>query len=148
VREQLQVGDHYQATFSMSQEDVERFVALSGDDNRIHSDQDAADKSPMGKIAVNAVPGFLPALQFSRVLGTIFPGHGTVYRNQNLYWRRPLFINTPYIVEVSVRKIEYPKDESGRAKAPRALLDTVIRDSVSGEVVLKGDAVILHNERL
>ena len=144
-QKKLRPGDRYQDSFSVSAEDVERFVALSGDSNRIHSDRVAAEHSPIGKEF--SIPGFLSALQFSRVLGTIFPGHGTVYRNQTLYWRRPMFIDTPYRIEITVSSIEYPKDESGHAKTPRAKLDTIIRDVASGDVVLQGEAVVLHKER-
>ena len=137
MAQKLKVGDEFKAPFRLTQDDVERFMTLSGDRNQIHFDADAAGRSVIGRVAV---PGMLSALAFTRVLGTQFPGHRTVYRSQTLEFLRPMFVETDYIVEVTVRELEPPKH--------RGRLTTVVREAETGEVTLRGEAVVIHLDLL
>ena len=133
----LSVGEKFMLDFRFTKEDVDRFMDLSGDYNEIHFDERAAARCAIGKIAV---PGLLSGQVFSRILGTLFPGHGTVYRSQTLQFRKPMFIGINYAAEVTVLEVEPHRH--------RAKVSTVIREKESGEVKLDGEAVVIHLERL
>jgi acyl dehydratase len=130
-------GVQFEFPIRLTQDEVDGFIELSGDHNRIHTDPLAAGRSPIGKIAV---PGLLSALVFSRVLGTIFPGHGTVYKSQTLHWLKPMHINRDYIARFTV----LTQVPSRRPNHASAHIKTEIRDTVSGEVTLRGEAAVLY----
>jgi len=133
----LVTGDVFSYDFQFSQLDVDAFVKLSGDCNIIHQDADAAAASPIGKMAV---PGILSATIFSRVLGTIFPGHGTVYRSQTLDFRRPVEIGRRYMALFAVQEVIPSRH--------RAVISTRVLDKESGHTCLDGTAVVIHLQRL
>ena len=81
---------------------VINFMWLTGDWNDIHYDIAAAEQSPIGCIAV---PGILVESVFSKILGTQFPGHGTVYLSKSLEFRRPLLANSDYLAVVRIEKV-------------------------------------------
>ncbi|MBI3582449.1 MAG: enoyl-CoA hydratase [Nitrospinae bacterium] len=79
-------------------------MVVSGDWNKIHYDKTEAVASPIGFIAV---PGMLAAgLKFSCILGTKFPGHGTVYRSQSLKFRKAVLPKKRYLALVKVEDID------------------------------------------
>jgi acyl dehydratase len=133
----LAVGDSFELPVSFTDEDVRHFAELSGDFNQIHFDREAAERSP---IRARAIPGLLGALLFSRILGTQFPGHGTVYVSQSLRFRRPIFVDRPYIASVVVKQIV-----PGRH---RAKVRTTLVDGKSGKIATEGQAWIIHLDRL
>jgi acyl dehydratase len=133
----LSVGDRYSYEFSFSEKDLRAFIDLSGDNNVIHRDESAAHRSPIGVIAV---PGLLSALIFSRVLGTMFPGHGTVYRSQSLEFVRPVVLNRIYVALFEVTEIVRDRH--------RAWISTVISEKESRTACLLGKALVINLDRL
>jgi acyl dehydratase len=133
----IAAGESFSYEFSFGQKNVEDFVSLSGDSNVIHHDLAAAINSPIGAIAV---PGLLTALIFSRVLGTMFPGHGTVYRSQSLEFLLPVVVGKKYIARFRVLSVN--------AKRHSARVDTIIEDRATGEICLEGIAHVINRNRL
>ena len=82
-------------SFSFTQEQMDAFTVLSGDSNVIHeSDQAAAELgSPIGK---DTAPGGLIVMTVSKVLGTIFPGNGTIWCALDIKFKHPILIGQPY----------------------------------------------------
>jgi acyl dehydratase len=113
------------------------FAGLSGDSNPIHFDAEAAAKCPIGRLSA---PGMLGAFFFSRLLGTVFPGDGTIYRFQNLKFVKPLYVDTDYVAKLQITRV-MPKTHT-------ALLSTNIIEAGSGDVVILGRAKITNNDRL
>ena len=72
--EQLSVGDSASLPGSFSQEDIEAFARISGDDNPAHVDAAWAEASPFGGRVAH---GVLTAGLISAVLGTQLPGPGS-----------------------------------------------------------------------
>ena len=58
-----------------NEQDVISFSKLTGDNNRIHLDEEYAKKSFFGRRVVH---GMLVAGLFSRIFGKIFPGEGSI----------------------------------------------------------------------
>ena len=133
--QKLVVGDTYSTEFSISKEDLDRFTAMSGDNNNIHFDLEAAARSPIGALAV---PGILSASKVSGVHGTQFPGHGTVYATEYLKWRRPMFVDVVYTIDVRVTRIKRDRH--------RAKLHTIVRRKDTNQVSLITFAEIVHKE--
>lgn len=117
--------------------DVLAFRALSGDTNSIHYDISAAKAGPLGGFRL---PGLLSATMFSALFGSVFPGNGTLYREQSLRFLEPMFLDREYVaVATLVRR--WPSRNV-------AVFSTSISEMGSTEVVLKGRAIILHREKL
>jgi acyl dehydratase len=125
----------YTRTFTQS--DVLAFRALSGDTNNIHFDITAAREGPIGDFCL---PGMLSATMFSALFGSIFPGNGTLYRDQSLRWRRPMFINREYTASAVLLR-RWPSKHA-------ASYVTTIVESETGVVAVEGRAVMVHGGKL
>lgn len=64
------------------------FSKPSLDTNPIHIDPEYAEKSLFGQRIVH---GHLAASLISGVVGTILPGNGAIYLNQNMNFRKPVY---------------------------------------------------------
>lgn len=89
----LCIGDAYEDRVTFSQEDVILFSQITGDTNPIHIDQEFASKSVFGRLVVH---GMYAGCSFSRVLGTIFPGKGSINLYREFTFIRPVFVNEEY----------------------------------------------------
>ncbi|OHX65307.1 MaoC family dehydratase [Flammeovirga pacifica] len=128
----LQIGQSYQVDFKFSQEDVNAFARLTGDTNPIHIDEEFAANTPFKKPIMH---GFLSASIFSRVLGTEFPGNGSVYLSQNMDFLRPMFVDENYSAEFEITEID--------SRRKTAIIKTTIK-SEQNKITVKGEAKIMH----
>ena len=71
--EEIQVGTTQQLTHTITQADIEKFVDLSGDDNKLHVDKAFAARTSFKKPVVH---GMIGASFISTVIGTKLPGDG------------------------------------------------------------------------
>jgi len=85
--DKIVVGSTYQCEACVTQEDVTTFAKLSGDFNPIHLDENYAEKTIFGGCIIH---GMLCGALISKVLGTVFPGKGSVYRSQTLKFLKPI----------------------------------------------------------
>jgi acyl dehydratase len=74
---------------SFSQGVVDTFADLTGDHNFLHKGGQASYGPFEGPI----VPGALIMGHFAKILGTQFPGPGTVYLGQELKFKQPLYVD-------------------------------------------------------
>jgi len=128
--DQLSVGDSASLAGSFSQEDVEAFARISGDDNPAHVDAAWADASPFGGRVVH---GVLTAGLISAVLGTQLPGPGSIYMSQTLKWLAPVKPGDALTAVVTVKEIIPEKK--------RVVMETVVQKD--GETVLTGEALVM-----
>ncbi len=133
----LETGNSYSEVFSFTQADVEKFAEVSGDDNPLHLDETYAATTNFKKPIMH---GFLGGSIFSKILGTRFPGPGSVYLKQALEFKRPMYAGVVYEAIVTIT-------ETNRARHT-AVLETKVVDRESGKVVISGEAVIMNSERL
>src|SRR5215217_2340945 len=87
------VGASFEYPFTISQEEVQRFSDLTGDNNPIHLDAEYAATTAFKRPIIH---GMLGATVFTKVLGTQFPGFGSIYLKQTLEFLRPMFVDTDY----------------------------------------------------
>ena len=130
-------GDQYVHSFSFTQEEVNKFAALTGDNNPIHLDENYAAQSAFKKPIIH---GFLGGSIFSKVLGTLFPGDGTIYLSQTMDFKRPMFVNEKYEAIFTVKEIFPAKN--------RALIAAIIKDKNSGKEIISGEALVMNKKIL
>jgi len=77
---------------------------------------------------------------FSKVFGTLFPGEGTIYLKQSLNFLKPMYVDTPYVAEFTVKEVILDKN--------RAIIETLIKDKASGNVCTSGEALIMNVDKI
>ncbi|QRR03356.1 MaoC family dehydratase [Dyadobacter sandarakinus] len=130
------VDSRFEHQFRFTQEEVERFAALTGDDNPIHLDAAYAATTNFKKPIIH---GMLGATVFTKVLGTQFPGHGSVYLKQTLEFLRPMFVETDYTAVFTIRSVNADKHV--------AEIETEIVDSTTKKAVTRGVATMINKEK-
>lgn len=133
----IKTGDTYQEQFSFSQADVQAFANVSGDHNPIHLDEEVAAQTVYKRPILH---GMLGASVFSRIIGMTFPGEGTVYLNQSLQFKRPMYPDEQYRAEMVVLEIE--------ERRKRARIETKLVQVSDGKPVLVGEAYVMNKGKL
>jgi acyl dehydratase len=132
----IQVGEVFKHTFSFSQEQVNLFMQVSGDNNPIHWDTEFAAKTTFKKPIIH---GFLGGSIFSKILGTTFPGAGSIYLRQEMKFLRPMFVDTTYEAIITVKEIDTQRH--------KGILQTQVIDKTTGKITIDGNAEILNEQR-
>jgi len=126
----LAVGMSAEYSRKVSDQDIERFAALSGDDNPVHLDDEYANASMFkGRIA----HGMLSASFISTIFGTRLPGPGAIYLSQTLKFKAP--VRPGDVVDATVEITAIDRDRR------RVSFACVCR--VDGGTVLEGEALLL-----
>lgn len=130
------VGYQYKYNFECSQNQVDEFAKITGDNNPLHLNDDYASKTIFNKPIMH---GFLSASVFSKVFGTLFPGEGTIYISQSLEFKKPMFVNQQYI---AVFIIESINQEKGIAVISTEILDKQQNQTIIGKAVIRNKKFI------
>lgn len=128
-------GETYAYPFQFTQDNVVAFAQVSGDDNPLHLDADFAASTPFKRPIIH---GILGASVFSNVIGTKFPGAGSIYVKQSLDFLRPMFVDTAYEARFEILSINADKHT--------AEISTEIIDAQTKKVTTKGVAVVMNRE--
>jgi len=131
----INIGDTFEHHFSFSQQDVVLFAKVTGDNNPVHLDDEYAAKTLFKRPIIH---GMLGGSVFSKVFGTMFPGEGTIYLNQNLQFLRPMLVSTNYTAQFEVLDIDREKH--------RATVSTIVINE-EGKKVIDGSAILMHSEK-
>lgn len=105
----LQVGQTASAGRVFSQSDLNRFAALSGDDNPIHVDPDFSARSKFGRTVAH---GMLLYSVVCSVLGTRLPGPGTLQMEQELMFPSPTYTGEEVTVQLEVTEVRPDKGQA------------------------------------
>ncbi|MGD9679673.1 MAG: MaoC family dehydratase [Candidatus Obscuribacterales bacterium] len=128
----LETGATASYSRTVTGEDIVAFANVTGDRNPVHLDEEHARQTPFKRRIAH---GMLTGSYISTVLGTILPGPGTIYLEQNLKFRAPVFIDDTITARVTVESYD-------EAKGIAVLkTDCVNQD---GKVVIEGSARILY----
>jgi acyl dehydratase len=122
--------------FRFSQDDVQRFADLTGDNNPIHLNAEYAATTAFKKPIIH---GMLGATVFTKVLGTQFPGFGSIYVKQTLEFLRPMFVDTDYMAVFKIIAINPEKHI--------AEISTEIVDVSTKKVTTRGVATMINKEK-
>ena len=97
------VGQKAQFSKTLSEYDLYGFAGISGDFNPVHIDAVTAKQSMFsGQIC----HGLLVASYISAVLGMKMPGPGTIYLNQTLSFKKPVYLGDTITAEAEIIEIK------------------------------------------
>lgn len=135
--DEIAVGDKATLTRTLRQEDIQMFAIMSGDINPAHVDPAYAHSSMFREVIAHGMWG---GALISTVLGTQFPGPGTIYVDQSLHFSRPVRLGDTLTVTVTcARKFDHNR---------HIILDCLCVNQ-DGQKVIVGTAEILApNEKI
>ena len=102
----FQVGQHVTFTKTFTEDDVRRFIEITGDVNPLHVDEEFAAGTPFGRRVLH---GMLTASIFSTMVGMLLPGTGAIYRSQTLTFLLPVHIGETVTAHFVVRSVDRAK---------------------------------------
>ena len=129
--DELAVGASARLLRTLTLADIQAFAAVSGDTNPAHLDADYANATLFHGIIAHGMWG---ASLISALLGTEFPGPGTIYLAQALNFSRPVRVGDTLTVTATVTN----KDD-----AKKAVELMCVVDNQNGVRVLSGTARVL-----
>ena len=119
-------GQHVTFTKTFTDEDVQRFIAITSDVNPLHVDDAFAAKTRFGRRVLH---GMLTASIFSTMVGMLLPGTGAIYRSQTLSFLRPVHVDETVTAHFVVRSVDRDRH--------RLVIDSWIENE-AGERVIEG----------
>ena len=127
----LRKGQNGSFTKVITAEDIRNYADVVGDTNPIHINKEAALAKGFEKQIAH---GMLVGSLISTTLGTVFPGEGTIYLEQNLKFLKPVYEGEKITIMVMVEEVL--QSEKGIYK-----LQTNAENE-TGKKVVEGYAVI------
>ena len=120
-------GQHVTMTKTFTDDDVQRFIEITGDVNPLHVDDAYAAQTQFGRPVVH---GMLTASLFSTMVGMLLPGTGAIYRSQTIRFLLPVHVGDTVTAHFVVRSVDRERH--------RLLIDSWIENE-NGERVLEGE---------
>ncbi len=114
----------------LSDSDVRTFADVSGDHNPIHIDEAYAKTTIFGGRIAH---GMHTASMISAALGSVFPGPGWVYIEQNLKFKAPVPVGSEVTALVVATKLMPDK----------GFVEFATTCRVNGKIVLDGTAILM-----
>ena len=103
--DEIEVGDSATITRTLKPADIQLFAIMSGDVNPAHVDPEYAKSSMFREVIAHGMWG---GALISTVLGTQFPGPGTIYIDQTLHFSRPVGLGDTITVKLTAtRKFDH-----------------------------------------
>src|SRR6184192_1245446 len=99
--DEIQVGDSATLTRTLRPEDIQLFAIMSGDVNPAHVDPEYAHSSMFHEVIAHGMWG---GALISTVLGTEFPGPGTIYIGQTLRFSRPVKVGDTITIKITCKQ--------------------------------------------
>ncbi|MDI1341489.1 bifunctional enoyl-CoA hydratase/phosphate acetyltransferase [Polaromonas sp.] len=131
IYEEIHIGQSARTVRTLTREDIHAFAAVSGDTNPAHLDPVYADATLFHGVIAHGMWG---GALISALLGTVFPGPGTIYLEQALHFSKPVRVGDTLTVTVTVTAKEDDKK--------RLALDCQVLNQ-KGERVLHGLARVM-----
>jgi 3-hydroxybutyryl-CoA dehydratase len=102
----LSLGMTASSSHIISEDDIHLFANISGDTNLVHLSEDYAKKTIFKKRIAH---GLISASFFSALFGTKLPGEGCVYVQQNLHFKKPVYIGDKVFALIEIIGIDIKK---------------------------------------
>jgi 3-hydroxybutyryl-CoA dehydratase len=132
---EVEIGKKIQDINRFTESDIKKYSEISGDKNPLHIDESFAKRSMFGERIVH---GMLVASTISKLLGTVYPGPGTIYLSQSLKFLGPVRLGEKFTTNIELIEIIENKDKN---KTPRLRFRTWC--TKEDEVILEGEAVVI-----
>ena len=127
--EDLSVGQTASFKKTITQEDISKFIDITGDTNPIHVDAEFAGRTFFGRPIAH---GMLSASLFSTLVGMHIPGTGAIYKSQTIEFLKPVHVGDTLLACFEITAINREKEEIE--------IKSWI-DNQAGETVIQGVAV-------
>lgn len=128
-----EVGDHIRFTKTLTDEDVDRFAAATGDTNPLHLDSEWADETRFnGRIVHGTLAAGLISAALARLPGSV------IYLSQDVEFQAPVRLGDRLTADAEV--VEALGDDRFRLRT------RVLRTADEGETIIDGEAVVLIDE--
>ena len=132
--DEMVVGQSARLLRTLSTADIQAFAAVSGDTNPTHLNSDYANDTLFHGVIAHGMWG---GALISTLLGTEFPGPGTIYLSQTLKFKAPVRPGDTVTATVTVKEVNVAKN--------RVTLDTVC--TVAGKAVIEGESLMMPPAR-
>ncbi len=129
--DEITIGQSARLLRTLTLADIQAFAAVSGDTNPAHLDAKYANETLFHGVIAHGMWG---GALISALLGTQFPGPGTIYQEQVLYFTKPVHVGDTLTVTVTVT---HKEDAHQRVELDCQVLNQ------KGEHVLHGTAKVL-----
>ena len=123
------IGSCASFTKTISESDIYIYAGICGDFNPLHVNKEYAQKTSWGKTVAH---GLLCGSLISTVLGMYIPGPGTVYLEQTLKFKAPVYIGDTITATAVITEL-FPK--------AKAKLYTTVTNQ-EGTIVIEGEAIV------
>ena len=123
------INMEFKKSFTITEEMVDVYAMVSQDKNPVHLDQEYASTTIFKKRIVHGM--FLGGL-ISSILGNEFPGNGTIYLNQNLSFKKPVFLNEAVDFIIRIKDV-----------SEKGWLSLETNCYTNGKIVVEGSALII-----
>ena len=101
--EDFEPGQRASFTKTFTDEDVRRFIEITGDRNPLHVDDAFAAQTQFGRRIIH---GMLTASLFSTMVGMLLPGTGAIYRSQTIRFLLPVYLGDTVTAHFLVRSVD------------------------------------------
>ena len=88
---------------TFTDDDVRRFIEITGDTNPLHVDDAFAARTQFGRRVIH---GMLSASIFSTMVGMLLPGTGAIYRSQTIRFLLPVHPGDTVTAHFVVRSVD------------------------------------------
>jgi 3-hydroxybutyryl-CoA dehydratase len=97
------IGQEASCSKTMTETDLVVFAGLSGDFNPIHIDREYAKET---RFKQRIAHGMLTSSLLSQLLGVHLPGKGSIYVEQNIRFKAPVFIGDTVTAKATIQEID------------------------------------------
>jgi acyl dehydratase len=104
--EDFEPGQRASFRKTFTDEDVRRFIEITGDRNPLHVDDAFAAKTRFGRRIVH---GMLAASILSTMVGMLLPGTGAIYRSQTIRFLLPVYVGDTVTAHFVIRSVDRAK---------------------------------------
>jgi 3-hydroxybutyryl-CoA dehydratase len=101
--EDFEPGQSASFSKTFTDEDVRRFIEITGDSNPLHVDDGFAARTRFGRRIIH---GMLAASIFSTMVGMLLPGTGAIYRSQTIRFLLPVYVGDTVTAHFVVRSVD------------------------------------------
>jgi acyl dehydratase len=96
-------GQHVSLSKTFTEEDMQRFIEITGDVNPLHVDEEFAARTQFRR---RVLQGMLTASIFSTMVGMLLPGTGAIYRSQTIRFLLPVYLGETVTAHFVVRSVD------------------------------------------
>jgi 3-hydroxybutyryl-CoA dehydratase len=123
---ELKIGQKASLKKTITEKDLEHFIAITGDTNPLHVDGSFAKKTFFDQRIAH---GMLSASLFSTLVGMHIPGIGAIYKSQTLEFKLPVYIGDTLCAWFEIVSVSKQSEE--------VVIKSWIENQ-NGEIVIQG----------